>query len=301
MENKKPNDQIDIRILVLDDEIQAVSGDIQNSLANHIKQQKFPPLETLQNKESEPVFLVDLIPNVKIKITFRCNAPHMKNANLVKRDIEAQLFNEKYDLVLLDDQWGEENNAGQDKLLESILTHVMGPNGHPLINLFTRHVLTERQDEDVRFERFKNIIAKNKLDQSVIFQPKEDKTKLLATIVSAVEIKSKSLKSQNTDNKGCWVAENYLNKDLKKRFRESSVEYGILIQMFENAKGNRYLSEADILIIAKKIGKPTTIESIPQRMTRIREKIDFYRKESGWYMPDKFDGAGYYIKKETTI
>ncbi|MDD3585626.1 MAG: sigma-54 dependent transcriptional regulator, partial [Thermoguttaceae bacterium] len=59
---------------------------------------------------------------------------------IIKNDIENGMFNDPFDIVLLDDKWGTDEMGGQDILLEPVYRHIHGPeNELPLIVLYTRH------------------------------------------------------------------------------------------------------------------------------------------------------------------
>ncbi len=142
---------MDIRILVLDDKLHTASTEISQSLSFFVLDDNGPFI--LSSKSSAVVKLKGVEPPTTL--TFTCNPSN--NPAQVKRLLEQSWFSGEFDLVLLDDNWGEtqsEQFAGQRLLLEAVFTHVQGRGGEePLVCLWTQH-----WEEDYRTKSLAKIL-----------------------------------------------------------------------------------------------------------------------------------------------
>jgi transcriptional regulator with PAS, ATPase and Fis domain len=134
-----------LRILVLDDEISSASSFIFNEMVTSCFQDEEIrdfSLTTLQGKESQEFHL---IPSLNLgegatTVSFTCNLPSKKSVFEVKKDITEHIYSGEFDLVLLDDNWGERRHGGQDELMGLVYKHIRGEvDGLPVIALFTQH------------------------------------------------------------------------------------------------------------------------------------------------------------------
>jgi hypothetical protein len=128
---------MEIRILLLDDKLRTAEVDIRTALSPLMPENAVLKLD---GKAPATVKLRD-IDGIEASLTFVCNP--VNSARQVKRLMENGSFESEFDLVLLDDNWGEtpiEEYAGQKILLEPTLRHIKGRNGEePLVCVWTLH------------------------------------------------------------------------------------------------------------------------------------------------------------------
>lgn len=142
---------MDIRILVLDDKLNTAGTEISQSLSFFVLDDNGPFI--LSRNSPTTVTLKGVDPPTTL--TFTCNTSN--NSAQVKRLLEQGSFAGEFDLVLLDDHWGEtqsEKFAGQRLLLEAVFAHVKGRGGEePLVCLWTQH-----WEEDYRTQSLAKIL-----------------------------------------------------------------------------------------------------------------------------------------------
>ena len=139
-----------LRILVLDDELFALSGVLRNALEEFLQEGDiFPNLSLLEN-ESEVITLLGLWKG-PLDISFVCNRGRETDASTVMTRLEQGDFEGTYDLVLVDDRWDDKDTAGIEFLLSGVVGHIDGISEElPVISLFTRHL------DKTRLKRFYN-------------------------------------------------------------------------------------------------------------------------------------------------
>lgn len=143
---------MDLRILLLDDELPSLRDPLQQALKPFLENVQVPALAggsvslDLTGLSDQPIHL-----------TLTCN--NSTTFRQVKTEIEGGTLNSEFDLVLLDDQWGggEGEFAGQEVLLEPIFNKIHSQGGgSPLIALWT-----QEWEQETRTEKFAHLLTKS--------------------------------------------------------------------------------------------------------------------------------------------
>jgi DNA-binding NtrC family response regulator len=147
---------MDLNILVLDDQLQTLTGPLQKALEPFLEGETVPDFINIgPDMEVKPatVQLTGLC-DEPVYVTFTCN--RTSTFDQVKKEIESGVFDAEYDMLFLDDQWGggAAETAGQEVLLPVVFDKIEGRRGRkPLIVLWTRH-----WDQPVRTDKFTEIL-----------------------------------------------------------------------------------------------------------------------------------------------
>ena len=110
---------IEIRTLVLDDDLTAVTSDL--TMALKIFSPGIKIAELRRGKMVEVNFSVE---NTEIKLIID---PRDGEPDELIRQIEKDRSDRRFDIVLLDDHWRNVDYVGQTKLLGPIVNHIRGP------------------------------------------------------------------------------------------------------------------------------------------------------------------------------
>ncbi|MBL8180012.1 MAG: sigma-54-dependent Fis family transcriptional regulator [Blastocatellia bacterium] len=182
-----------LRILVLDDNIGAVSGDIRSALREHLSV-VIDDLTGLGGKDSSPFLVPNLISGEKVFLIFRCNKVSDAALETVRAQIEAGTFGRDFDLVLLDDNWRGHDFGGQEVLLPLAFANLHGSGeGLPIVALFTQHWDTDR------IQRYFRSIFEGEIDWNRIAAcPKNDPIQFISLLFRALGTKRASLQHEET-------------------------------------------------------------------------------------------------------
>jgi transcriptional regulator with AAA-type ATPase domain len=134
---------MEIRVLVLDDDASSVSPLITDALKPFLADDF--KLSEFALGQPTPLILTRILP-VNISVSFVSTDFYDSTTDDVLKKIDSGLFNTSlFDLVLLDDNWQDQDFGGQDTLLPVVYSKIKGSSEYlPMISLFTRHWNNER-------------------------------------------------------------------------------------------------------------------------------------------------------------
>ncbi|OAQ20624.1 sigma 54-interacting transcriptional regulator [Thermosulfurimonas dismutans] len=151
---------IDFKILILDDNPGSIYGILETFCREYLNVNF--SLEINVNHSISEVL------RKRVSISFVLNDEHEDQVDRIIDVIRNNKLNQKFDLVLIDDHWGpDEEYAGQDKILPEVFKKIKGSYpGLPWITLFTKHFY-----DSSRLKRFYANLENKGIDSERILPP----------------------------------------------------------------------------------------------------------------------------------
>jgi DNA-binding NtrC family response regulator len=122
----------EVRMLVLDDHLAAVTADIRSALLLFSTK-----IELKQLVNGQPRAVDFVLGGEPVRLTI--DPIEGKDVAFVARKLEREAAKQRYELVLVDEDWDDNQIAGSSVLLPAVVNYVKGPNSTaPIVALFTR-------------------------------------------------------------------------------------------------------------------------------------------------------------------
>jgi hypothetical protein len=136
---------LNINILCLDDMTQTLKSPFQKVFSSMLTRGAVPDLEGGR----APEFDITGFGETEIRVCITSNS--FNEPTRVLREIREELLPHKYDIVMVDDQWGASGSSeGQDILFPEVLQNIRGPYPElPYVVLFTQHY--DQQERSKKF------------------------------------------------------------------------------------------------------------------------------------------------------